>query len=532
MKNKEAKSIFSSLENFSSTPPPELWANIEAELEKPKKKKRPVIWWWVAAGLVAGLSLPTIWFVSSNQGNDQELIIENNANEVVTQNDSGDDINISKNKNEDKKTIEKVSLEEKNNGINEPKSENFNSKENRISVISNNSATVKVTSNISFKTKKSGNFKNIKREEHNQFITKGNDKSQSDAIAVNKNATAGNYNSASVIGVNNFSSKNNSNAKTKAIASSENNTVSETKQNKENINNVTTKATATHQNYVVSEANNNKTIAENNSAKDSLNTIKKEVAQLENALADLDKDKTKKKPKSEAVIDKWSLQVFAGVMSSDNFNNEKALGNAVASKQSSGYGVKTNYKLNKKWAVSSGFKINELGQKIDGVAYYERGSLSSFTSGTQPLMQDGPSRNSAIVFVSNNENYLFASNSKTSSGFETGNVTQNLKYFEMPLEVSYALLSKKKTNINLNTGGFVGKLISNDVLLNGNSIGENNNVNEYVYGTLLSSTLQYEFYKKTKFFIEPGMNYYINPLENQSFNQFQWMFNVGFNVSF
>ena len=70
------------------------------------------------------------------------------------------------------------------------------------------------------------------------------------------------------------------------------------------------------------------------------------------------------------------------------------------------------------------------------------------------------------------------------------------------------------------------------LLLNGNSIGENKNVNEFVYGTLLSSTLQYEFYKKTKFFIEPGMNYYINPLENQSFNQFQWMFNVGLNVSF
>lgn len=531
MKNKEAKSIFSSLENFSSTPPPELWANIEAELEKPKKKKRPVIWWWVAAGLVAGLSLPTIWYVSSNQGNDQELIIENNSNEVVLQNDTEDDANISKNKNEDKKTIEKTSLGQKNNSINEPKNQIFHSKENRFSVTSNNSAAVTVTSDISSKTKKSGNFKNIKREEHNQFIAKGNDKSQSDAIAVNRNAAVSNYNLASVIGIDNFSSNSNSNDKTKAVASSENNTVFETKQNNENINNVTTKAAATHQNYGVSEANN-KTIAVNNGAKDSLNTIKKEVAQLENALADLDKDKTKKKPKSEAVIDKWSLQVFAGVMSSDNFNNEKALGNAVASKQSSGYGVKTNYKLNKKWAVSSGFKINELGQKIDGVAYYERGSLSSFTSGTLPLMQNGPSRNSAIVFVSNNENYLFASNSKTSSGFETGNVTQNLKYFEMPLEVSYALLIKKKTNINLNTGGFVGKLISNDVLLNGNSIGENNNVNEYVYGTLLSSTLQYEFYKKTKFFIEPGMNYYINPLENQSFNQFQWMFNVGFNVSF
>jgi hypothetical protein len=261
------------------------------------------------------------------------------------------------------------------------------------------------------------------------------------------------------------------------------------------------------------------------------------LAQLESALADLDnKNKTTKKNDTE-VIDKWSLQVFAGVMSSDNFSNDKALGNAVASKQSNGYGVKTNYKLTKKWAVSSGFKINELGQKIAGVSYYERSGILNTPSGTLPIITNdfegsNFTKNNAVVLVSTNENYLFASNSKSASGFETGNVTQNLRYFEMPIEVSYALLSKKKTNISMNTGGFVGKLISNEVLLNDNSIGENNNVKDYVYGTSLSSTLQYEIYKKTKFFIEPGMNYYINPLENQSFNQFQWMFNVGVNVSF
>jgi hypothetical protein len=221
-------------------------------------------------------------------------------------------------------------------------------------------------------------------------------------------------------------------------------------------------------------------------------------------------------------------------MSSQNYNNEKALGNTVASKQSNGYGVKTNYKLNKKWGVSSGFKINELGQKIAGVSYYDTQKLYDAVGGSLPLANDNyapnSSTNSQLVSISKNGEYLFSSNSK--SGLEKGDVTQNLKYFEMPLEVSYSLLNKKKTNICMNTGGFVGKLISNDVALNGSSIGENKNVNEFVYGTLLSSTLQYELFKKTKFFIEPGMNYYINPLENQSFNQFQWMFNVGLNVTF
>jgi hypothetical protein len=536
MKNKEAKSVFSSLENFSSTPPPELWDKIEAQLDKPKKKKRPIIWWWAAACLVAGFSLPTIWYVNSNQDNNQELIIGNDANGVVLQNNSKEDRNLNSNAEENESTTGKKATQEKGNRVNEAKDENLITKKPHISLPNNtNSVAVKTIPVVSSKINDSKGFMNSNIKNNNQLIAEGSDKSQSDVIGANKNTKLSNYNTASIVGFNNFSSKNNSNENAKTVTSSDNSVIAESKQNKECLKNTNSKSALINENPKVSGFNTYNAIVETSSAKDSLSKIKKEVAQLENVLVELNKDKTKKKTNSEA-IDKWSLQVFAGVMGSENYSNEKALGNTVASKQSNGYGVKTNFKLNKKWAVSSGFKINELGQKINEVAYYERNTEAIFSSGILPennVVQDSPSENkNVIVFASNNENYLFASNSKISSGFETGNVTQNLKYFEMPLEVSYALLSKKKTSISMNTGGFVGRLISNEMLLNGSSIGENKNVNEFVYGTLLSSTLQYEIYKKTKFFIEPGMNYYINPLENQSFNQFQWMFNVGLNVSF
>lgn len=537
MKNKEAKAIFSSLENLSSIPPPDLWEKIEAQLDEPKRKKRPVIWWWVAACLLVGLSLPTVWNYNSSQRNKLQLNIEDNANEVVLQNDSKNNLNENKKVNENKSNIEKTSLDQKNNSNNEIK-ENVTTEQNNTSFSNSNSVATKTIHSISSKTKKHELFNNLKEGKENQFIAEKNNKSPQHVIIItNKNATANNYQTTSGIGVNKFLAISNSNGTTKTITNSSNTIVFESKQNNQHgESGETTNRNSITTNNNFSELNNTKAITENTAANDSLTKIKKEVAQLENALVELDKDKSKKKPNSE-VIDKWSLQVFAGVMSSDNYTNEKEYGNAVASKQSTGYGVKTNYKLNKKWAVSSGFKINELGQKIDGVSYYERGNPQAFTSGSLPLASDNSPQNTTVssntvVFASTNKDYLFASNSKTATGFETGNVTQSLRYFEMPLEISYALLSKKKTNININTGGFVGKLISNDVLLNGSSIGENNNVNEFVYGTVLSSTLQYEFYKKTKFFIEPGMNYYINPLENQSFNQFQLMFNIGINVSF
>jgi hypothetical protein len=139
--------------------------------------------------------------------------------------------------------------------------------------------------------------------------------------------------------------------------------------------------------------------------------------------------------------------------------------------------------------------------------------------------------------ISTNPNYLFMADhvdkaNVANTFYQKGDLSQKVQYLEMPMEVSYAILNKGKARINVNTGGFVGKAISNEVLLNDNSIGKNEEVNEVVFGTLLSSTLQYELFKKTKVFVEPGMNYYTQPVQNQNFNQFQLIFNFGLNVSF
>ncbi|PVX46858.1 hypothetical protein C8C85_2748 [Flavobacterium sp. 103] len=536
MKNKEAKSIFSSLENFSSIPPPELWDKIEAQLDEPKKKKRAIIWWSIAASLVVGLSVPTILYFNASQGNGLEMNMENNANEVVLQKDSN---------------LKSKSAQDGNK--NQRGSSNLNDKGIKNDDLNNNQVVTTTVSSIFSKAKDSAKFNNLNQCRKKGKIQIAKNESQSNAIVSNQNSTSTILKSDLAIAKSAHGENSNSNKN--AIVSNKKSDVSKANKDKGIAENTISKSEivisksvqvnqtyannksiVSNQNNDISGLNNDKGITEKTSSKDSLSKIKSEVEQLEKALVQLDKDKTEKKTVSES-IDKWSLQVFAGVMSSQNYNNEKALGNTVASKQSNGYGVKTNYKLNKKWGVSSGFKINELGQKIAGVSYYKQQNYSGMVSGSLPIASDTYQPSSAknsyqIVLISNNQDYMFASNSKADNGFEKGDVTQNLKYFEMPLEVSYAILSKKKTNISMNTGGFVGKLISNDIALNGSSIGENKNVNEFVYGTLLSSTLQYELFKKTKFFIEPGMNYYINPLENQSFNQFQWMFNVGLNVTF
>ncbi|MBE8728071.1 hypothetical protein [Flavobacterium hungaricum] len=245
-------------------------------------------------------------------------------------------------------------------------------------------------------------------------------------------------------------------------------------------------------------------------------------------IKDPENDKEDKKTTQK---EKWAVALYAGVANSENYRNNKTLGSVNDSKQSSAYGVKTSYKINKKWAVGSGLKINELGQSVANVSYMNAKNTAFFTSSdfynAQLSSADKITGNADFIFVPTNSQQLAAS-----ENIQSGNLDQNLRYIEMPLEVSYSIFNRNKASINLNTGGFVGKLISNTVTLDGQSLGQNINANDYVYGSTLSSTLQYRVYKKTNVFVEPAMNYYINPLNSQSFNQFQWGLNFGLNVSF
>ena len=253
----------------------------------------------------------------------------------------------------------------------------------------------------------------------------------------------------------------------------------------------------------------------------------------ENALETIAQEQQKKE-KTTSAEEKWSLQLFAGINSSQNVRNQKSLGNTIESQTGYNYGVKTNYKFNRRWAVRAGVKVSELGQQLANVSYVN--SAKSLVNVSKIPFSPQPKEKHNIV---NNPNYLFIpqqpnqpQNTLSATFYETANLSQRMQYLELPLEVSYAILNKGKARINLNTGGFVGTVISNEVLLNNNAIGKNSDVNEMVFGTVLSSTLQYELYKKTKVFVEPGVNYYSQPVQNQNFNQLQLNFNFGLNISF
>lgn len=540
MKKEKIEDIFSSIENFSSVPPPELWAKIEEKLDKPKKKKGTAIWWSLAASLLIGLAITSGLYFNSNEDDllkNNNVVIDNQENNsksnttpstiftnpldstltIAEPNNSRSNEKRNNNQGSTKTATPSINKKEKSSlklnneaiAISKPSTESStkttSSERNSIGIDNaiNKNKNEKIASNsksnIDLSTKEGANTSLSKQ--NNTEVDNNFNRNKNEEIVLNSNTQS--------------SSQNNNNSATYRQNATELNGSLKTDQNKGISVNV-----SSEKNLIVFN--------------DSLNKVKiaLELQQLENRL---NNKEDKDEPKTEKVLleEKWSVGLYAGIVNSQSSGNKKALGNSIESKQNSGYGIKTNYKLNKKWAVSSGLKINELGQSVANVSYYNKQQNTLSTAIINDFFISSPN----VEYISTNKNYVFSSDNsnqkvQNSSNNLTGNISQQLQYLEMPLEVSYSILSTKKTAIMLNTGGFVGKLISNEIFLDGNSIGENLDVNNFVYGSKLSSTLQYEVLKQTRLFVEPGLNYYVNPLKTQSFNQFQWGLNFGVNFGF
>ncbi|MES2241120.1 MAG: hypothetical protein V4497_12765 [Bacteroidota bacterium] len=468
MKKDDIEKLFSSLEDFSKTPPDDLWGGIEEKLDYPKKKKIAPFWWGIAASLVLGLGLLATFY--SNPNKDTIRVPVEHENEVVNQSRSSDTIAKDSSKS-------KIELEEKT-------VDNKLSNSNEAVVVQNQKNATRTTRTTNIFNSNSNRISESKNEAVAAILNKNK------AVLANNN-----QNPAQLV-------------ETKKVE----------------------KEAFVQQNQLVEKEK----LKEDKPIEDS--KIKENLTETdlkENALAAIAKEQEKKE-KIAVVQDKWSLQVFAGINNSQNLKKQKTLGNNIESQKGYNYGVKTNYKLNRRWAVSSGVKISELGQQVANVSYVNSTkNLVNISKAPFGVQQEKGTlfSNPNYLFIpqNHNENNTLAS---TNSFYEKGDLSQRVQYLEIPMEVSYAILNKGKARVNLNTGGFVGKAISNEVLLDNNSIGKNKAVNDVVFGTVLSSTLQYELFKKTKVFVEPGMNYYTQPVQNQNFNQFQLIFNFGLNVSF
>ncbi len=186
------------------------------------------------------------------------------------------------------------------------------------------------------------------------------------------------------------------------------------------------------------------------------------------------------------------------------------------------YGVKVSYAINNKLSVRTGVNKVDLSYVTNDIEFsaasreaslksidYEsnnvivavgnRGTLKPPPSGT-PTMENG------FVIVPRN-------------GIIPGTMSQEMDYFEIPLELKYSLLDSR---FGLSMIGGMSTLILNGNEINVKSdgfttkIGEANNLNTLSFSTNIGLGFDYKLTKRFIFNLEPMFKYQINPYSDST----------------
>jgi hypothetical protein len=188
--------------------------------------------------------------------------------------------------------------------------------------------------------------------------------------------------------------------------------------------------------------------------------------------------------------------------------NQKTMDNSLS------FGVGVNYAVSKKVTLRSGINKLSLGYNTNNVVYstgLANNNLANinYTSTALIEIKNGSNLNLLSLFEINLQ--------KTN----TGAINQKMGYYEVPLEVSYAILDKK-FGINLIGGVSTLFLNQNKISLVSSetniTLGEARNLNQINFSSNVGVGFQYQIVKSFKINFEPMLKYQINTFSGNSGN--------------
>lgn len=425
----------------------------------PKRKRKGFIWFW---GTAAAILLMLFGYVLSNSFEDDN----NSIKQVTDANQTEDSINQST-KEQATKEIDHVVSEDAN-------TETF-SKTNEETIEINKKKSqqnqLADTSNP-LKQGRSKESKSVSNVENNTSIIKGDTKAELNESYVQHTNEEG----------------------------------------REDINNKALIVPQKDRNKIIDNASSTSKITDNDSIS---KTPESELLDLRNALLSENKHSNDSLNIDVLDISKWSVEVLGGISntaSESTFQNTKV--NTITQNDFV-YTLKVGYAISDRLVIKSGIGKNILGQEISNIQYAS--SSDQFSPETSQSITD----NESFMFFGSQE----ASNDDALAGnnFSEGNLQQQFDYIQVPLEISYKILAKKKYDISIGFGGNVNFVTSNKAFLDGEEIGENLDVNKTIFGATLNTNISYELTKKWILFMEPSYNYFQKPIDNerQSFSNTQ-----------
>ena len=221
------------------------------------------------------------------------------------------------------------------------------------------------------------------------------------------------------------------------------------------------------------------------------------VDEKEGGLVALDEEVTApdSKEEEENLINRLAISTTAGIVYSDNLGKGNFLDRDLSTYSGQGetsvsYGIKLSYELANRISIRTGFNSLNLGYRTDDV------DISSVIAAD------------AVDAGGIDYNYLY-----------TGDLHQNLGFFEIPVELSYALVDKR---LRLNLIGGVSTLLldTNSLSLNGPdsniNLGAANNLNNISISGNFGLGVDYSLQNNLHLTLEPILKYQFNTFRNPS----------------
>jgi len=472
--------------SFEVSPSPEVWSGIQASLEKRKKDRNLIPLWWKLGGVAALLALLlTIGnSVFNNSDADNSIVTNDDAKPSVENNseknfilkdlstnqiDIGSEENATSSEDETTKNNVEVDSEQivKSEGI---VYQNSDKSENSI-------ATSTKSSNISEENDTNTNVKNKKFIDEKVIGVS----TEADAIAIQNKINSIKTNKTDI---------------QKEVSKTESLTA---------VIDVD-KSAEKSSNTEITEAENNKQSIQD--AINEQNAIKLEVAT----------------EKQSSLDDRWDVTpnfapVYYSTLGGGSSLDPTFSDNAQSGDVNISYGVQVSYALNERLSVRSGISNVDLSYSTSGI---ELGT-APVSVALKSVNYEGKQTVLTAVDIGtisnqNTSNGAFG-NIKPKSTNGAAEIIQNITYYEVPLELKYALVNNK---IGVNIIGGLSTLFlgNNDVSVKagdfGSSLGEANNLSSVSVSTNVGLGVDYKISKKFKFNVEPMFKYQLNPYTDSS----------------
>ncbi len=495
------------LEQFEVTPPEMAWNNIEAKLNEKKEKRRVIPFWWklsgIAAILLIGLGLYTSYFNGNSVPN----------HPIVNRQDATPNYPKETRSEANEATI--------------PSSDTTINKETVVQSQKNtndNNANEEITTNLATEKKHNSTLSN--KNQKNNIAAVPNDKrkasnSKGDLVSISNQLDSNQKK--------HNSNKHNLNSR-KEIAST---TIKETIQNESNNTIVDFTNPAGEQNTITNiDRKTALSIMEEMGKQDQAKSeeIKKidstKVATVEpNALEELLNEKEKKITK-EPKLNRWQVApnvapIYFSSLTNGSPLDEKLEANQKVYGTNYSYGLTVNYALNKKYSIRTGIHSYSVDYDTKGIVFYQDSSPSK-------IQNLNPNTQGLYIQIDPLTNVNSSFGRMIGEKFE-GTLNQKMGYIEIPLEVTYKLLSKK-LGIDVIGGLSTLFLNQNEVYLKSTGfnmkIGEASNLNTVHFSTNIGLGMKYSFLKQLDARLEPIFKYQINTYSSGAGNFKPYIFGI------